>query len=146
MDRMRAAVLFEAGATRAAVARALGVCRATASRWYRLWRAGALADAPRRAGRRPKLAIAQWARLERTIARPPAEAGFALGRWSLAAIAALIERETGTRYHRRHLGRLLRRRGWIVPPVGPHAAAALRTRPMRDPDGNAARLLERVGG
>ena len=64
--------------------------------------------------------------MQRVLLRPPREAGFDLDHWSLAAIALLIERFTGVRYHRRHLGRLLRRSGWVVPPVGPRAAQTIR--------------------
>ena len=80
--------------------------------------------------------------MHRILFRPPREAGIHLDHWSLAAIALLIERATGVRYHRRHLGRLLRRSGWVVPPVGPPAAHAFRRVCQSDPDGNQIWLQE----
>ena len=76
--------------------------------------------------------------------RPPRHWGFELERWSLAATAALIEKLTGARHHPRHVGRLLRRMAWVVPPVGRAAAPAIRQRPLVDPDGNPLHLLERA--
>ena len=138
-QRPRAADLFGRGMTRAEVARRLGVSRATTSRWYRAWRDGDLA--PKRRGRPPKIDAAAMARIERAIARGPRAWGFPLEQWTLAAVAALIARLTGTAYHRRHVGRVVRRIGWIVPPFGPHAAFARRRRLFRDPDGNNVALL-----
>jgi hypothetical protein len=75
--------------------------------------------------------------VEEALLRTPREAGFDLDRWSLASVAALVERTTGVRYHRRHVGRLLRRAGWTVPPVGPAADHARLRIPLLDPDANA---------
>jgi hypothetical protein len=66
-----------------------------------------------------------------------------LDRWSLAAVALLIQRVTGVAYHRRHIPRVLRRSGWSVLPVGEHAAEAFRTAPQFDPDGNLFLLVHR---
>ena len=75
--------------------------------------------------------------------RPPRAAGFDLDRWSLAAIAAWIRRETGIAYHPRHVGRLLARAGFVVPPVGPHASRAMRATSIRDPLGNELLLFQK---
>jgi transposase len=139
----RAEALFAAGATRAEVARRLGIARSTAGAWYRrLADDGAIA--PRRRGPRPRLAPDVLDALARALRRPPRLAGFSLDRWSLAAVVRWIEGETGVVHHPRHVGRVLRRAGFVVPPVGPHAGRALFAREVRDPDGNAVRLLERA--
>jgi len=143
--RRRASALFARGRSGAEAARLLGVSRTTGARWRRLWLAGGagalLAARPR--GRRARLDGAQAARVERALLRGPRAMGFDLDRWSLAAVAALVERETGVRHHRRHVGRLLRRLGWVVPPLGPRAGDALRKRAARDSEGNAILLFER---
>jgi len=104
--------------------------------------AGDLLAQPRR-GRPPKLETADLELDDRALARPPREAGFDLDRWSLASAAALIEKLTGKTYHRRHVGRLLRRMGWLVPPIGSAAPFALRRREITDQDGNPLSLLSR---
>lgn len=144
-DRRIAAELFGAGVSRADAARRLGVSRATATRWYRVWEVGgaaALAQ-PGKRGRPPKLEPADLDDVQRALARPPAESGFPIERWSLAAVVALIRRATGIAYHPRHVVRVLRRAGWVVPPVGELAEHAFREREQRDPDGNAILLRER---
>lgn len=137
--RHAAAALFARGASRAEMARRLGVSRATATRWYRLWRAGgdeALVRLSAR-GRPAKLQRPAMEALAARLARSPADAGFALERWSLAAVASLIRRTSGVTYHPRHVARVLRRAGWVVPPVGKHAAHAMLELRRADPDGNA---------
>lgn len=95
-----------------------------------------------RPGRPPKLGPRAFEAVERRLLRPPAEAGFALDRWTLAAIAALIARETGVVYNRRHVGRLLRRHGWVVPPFGRDTNGGMRRRVVVDPDGHPIGLFE----
>ncbi len=144
--RPRAAALFARGMTRAEVARAVGVCRATATRWHRLWEAGgarALSE-PGRRGRAPKVGAGDLDQVQRALAGPPRAGGFDLERWSLAAIAALIERSTGVAYHPRHVTRVLRRLGWVLPPVGATAPHAFRECALADPEGNGLLLRERA--
>jgi transposase len=141
--RRHAATLFAQGASRADVARALGVSRATATRWRRLWDTGELLE-PRRRGRPARLDPRDLGRVEAALLRPPRASGYDLEEWSLAAVAALVERLTGVRHHRRHAGRLMRRMGWIVPPVGRSANEAIRRKALLDPDGNVLALLERT--
>jgi transposase len=126
--------LFARGVRRAEVARRVGVSRATATRWFRAWGRGLVQPAP--VGRPPKLPIAALEAVHRALAASPAAIGFPLERWSLAAIAALVERITRVAYHRRHVTRVLRRSGWTVLPIGANARYAFRTVPHRDPDGN----------
>ena len=95
-----------------------------------------------RRGRPAKLGARALANVEAALLRPPSESGFALERWTLAAVAALIERRTGIEYHRRHVGRLLRRLGWVVPPFGAATNGGMRRRVIADPDGNPIGLFE----
>ncbi len=141
--RAAAAALFASGHSRADVARRLGIARSTAGAWYRRWRMrGAITAAPR--GRRRRLSGVDADRLADDLLRSPRRAGFDLDRWSLAAVAAHIGRVTGLAYHPRHVTRLLRSAGFIVPPVGADARAALYGREVRGPDGTPLRLLVRA--
>ena len=148
LNRHRAAALFAEGMSRAAVARAVGVCRATASAWYRLWqdggKVGLMAPSPR--GRPPRIDAKDLAVVSGALTASPRVHGFDLDQWSLAAVVVLIQRMTGVTHHPRHVTRVLRRMGWIVPPVGPTAAHALRCTPAHDPDGNALAFQERYRG
>ncbi len=138
--------MFQKGASQADVARELDVSRATALRWQRVWsvsgEAGLAATA--RPGRRPKLDQEQMRSVDLAIAQSPRAAGFDLERWSLAAVAALIAKLTGVAYHPRHIGRVLRRMGWSVPPIGNSNHAAIRLRFLTDPDGNRICLFEEI--
>jgi len=137
--RQAAAALFARGVTRADAARRLGVSRATATRWFRVWREeGALAlGAPGPRGRPPKLDLCELEGLHAALGASPRDSGFCLDRWSLAAVVALIQRQTGIAYHPRHVARVLRRAGWVIPPVGRFAPQAFRELAHADPDGNA---------
>jgi len=144
--RARAAILFADGATQAEVARQLGVSRVTAMHWQRIWREAGEAGllVPSRPGRRSKLDAEQMRRIDLAIAEAPRTWGFDLDRWSFAAIAALIGKLTGVQYHPRHIGRLLRRMGWSVPPIGSSSHATIRLCFLIDPDGNRICLFEEV--
>lgn len=142
--RRRAATLFARGHTRAEVARQLSVSRATTTDWYRRWRDGGRGalEAGRPLGAPLKLSGEALACVQRAIAGPPRAAGFELEVWSLAAISALIERETGIHYHSRHIHRVLKRLGWVVTPVGKKASLAFRQQLSEDPDGVCLQLRE----
>lgn len=121
--RGRAAALFAEGATCAQVARRLGIARSTSSAWYRLWeRQGLLAAG--RPGRRPRMGREQLARVGRALLEAPSTHGIGGDAWSLRAIALLIERQTGMRFHHRHVARLVQRMGWLAPPLERYDAAA----------------------
>lgn len=141
--RALAARLFESGTGRAEAARTLGVSLSTVDRWRRMHQSagtgGLLSGAPR--GRPPRLSPRERAAIDRAILDPPRRHGFPLDDWTLAAVALLVERLTGKRYHRRHMTRLLKGLGWIVPPLGPNAARALRRRSAVDPEGNPLLIL-----
>jgi transposase len=115
--RLAAAALVGRGRlTQAAIARRLGVSRASVSRW-----AAAIRQRGRRGlrarprtGRPPRLDARAWARLGRLLARGAVAAGFETERWTLRRIAALIRREFGVRYHPRYLERPLKAYGFTV--------------------------------
>lgn len=114
--RVTAAALLRRGLKPAAVARHLGVSRASVSRW-----AAALRQHGRRGLRaRPRtgpparLDARAWRRLERRLARGATAAGFETERWTLKRIAAVIAREFGVHYHPRDLERPLKAHGFSV--------------------------------
>ena len=114
--RRAAAKLFTKGVPQAEVARRLKVSRQSVSRWYRTWTEegkAALVDAGR-AGRPPRLTADQEARVEEELLRGPMAHGYATQLWTLARVAAVIERVTGVRYHPGHGWRLLHELGWSV--------------------------------
>jgi len=115
--RLAAATLMRQGPmTQAAIARHLGVSRASVCRW-----AAAMRERGRRGrrarprtGRPPRLDARAWARLDRLLAGGAAAAGFGTERWPLKRIAALIRREFGVPHHPRHLERPLQAHGFTV--------------------------------
>jgi transposase len=113
--RFAAGRLLRAGElSQAEIAGAVGVSRASVTRWkQRLAREGMRGLRGRRpVGRASHLTAAQWRRLVRLLDRGALAAGFETERWTLRRIAAVIERTFGVRYHFRSLGRALRARGW----------------------------------
>jgi transposase len=113
--RKRAARLFERGASQAEVARELAVSRQSVSRWYADWQAGGTKalKAAGRAGRLPRLSAAQLRRVERALRQGPRAHGFGTDLWTLDRVAAVIEAQTGVRYHPGHVWKLLRDKlGW----------------------------------
>src|SRR5688572_30894519 len=77
--RFQAARLFARGQSQVTVARALGVSRVAAHRWFHAWEAEgrrALKGAGR-AGRKPRLAAGQWAQVDAALRQGPRRHGFA---------------------------------------------------------------------
>jgi putative transposase len=115
--RLAAAVLLSRGRlTQAAIARQLGVSRASVCRWAAMVRDQGRRGmrARPRTGRPGCLEARSWVRLGRLLARGAVAAGFETERWTLRRIAALIWREFGVRYHPRYLERPLRAHGFTV--------------------------------
>jgi transposase len=113
--RMQAGALFAAGRSQAEVARTLGVARQNVSRWHARWQAGGLQALASRGptGTAPRLSDQQLRDLEQALRQGARAHGFDTDHWTLARIATVIERLTGTRYHPGHVWKLLRRRmGW----------------------------------
>src|ERR1043166_7927620 len=111
--RLRAARMFEHGASQAEVAHRLDTSRQNAHRWYRKWQQGGR-DALRaagRAGRKPKLDARQRRKLERALLQGAQAHGYDSDLWTLQRIAVVIERLTGVRHHPSHVWRILRAMG-----------------------------------
>jgi len=66
----------------------------------------------KRTGRPPKLGPAQLRDLERALKRGPEAFGFATGLWTASRVRALIEYQSGVRYHEDHVWRILRKLNW----------------------------------
>jgi transposase len=113
--RKRAARMFARGVAQADVARELGVSRQSVSRWYADWQRGGsqALKAAGRAGRLPRLTETQLGEIGRLLRQGPRAHGFATDLWTLDRVAAVIEAETGVRYHPGHVWKLLRDKlGW----------------------------------
>lgn len=113
--RLRAAQLFAQDAKAAQIARALRVSTKSVYQWRRAWRdGGAAALASRGPGGNPcRLDEEQLARLRAALEAGPAVYGWAADqRWTLARVAALIERLSGVSYSLRGTSFLLHRLGF----------------------------------
>jgi transposase len=114
--RLEAARLFAHGATQAEVARTFGVSPQAASVWYRRWHQGGeqALRGTGRAGRKPRLSPAELDAVDQALRKGPAAFGFDTDLWTLARIAAVIQRLTGVRFHPGHVWRLLGGLGWSL--------------------------------
>ena len=94
---MRAVDLFEQGVRPAEIARQVGVGHQTVSDWRTVWRQAGRAGlrAAGRAGRLPKLSRDQLAQVEAALAEGPEANGYTTDLWTLARVAAVIERVSG---------------------------------------------------
>jgi transposase len=96
------------------IAEALDVSEETVSRWLARARAGgpeALRTQPR-GGPPPKLTPDQKRRIPEFLWHGAEAYGFRGEVWTCARIARVIEEEFGVRYHRGHVGRLLKELHW----------------------------------
>ncbi len=114
--RRQAVRMFKDGSTQAEVARALGVSRQSASRWFKKWRSeGArAAKGAGRAGRLPRLADRDLRAVDRALRKGPVANGYPTDLWTLARVAEVIEGVTGVRYHPGHVWRILKALGWSL--------------------------------
>lgn len=114
--RMEAARRFARGESQAVVARALGVTRVTACRWFQAWRAKGRAGlkGAGRPGHKPALDGPQLGQVGRALRRGPRAHGFDTDAWTLPRIARLIERLTGVRHHPGHVCRIVQKMGWSL--------------------------------
>jgi transposase len=119
--RFAAQKLLAAGVHQSEVARRLGVHRQSVSRW-----AAALSkkgqDSLRkagRAGRLPRLSVPQKKLIKTALIAGPQAHGYATSLWTIGRVAALIQEQTGVKYHPGHAWRILRELGWSPQrPVG----------------------------
>jgi transposase len=119
--RLVAAGLLRQGVPQAEVARRVGAHRQSVSRWARQLEQGgrrALKKAGR-AGRKPRLSVAELRRIERGLKRGPQALGYDTSLWTAWRVAHLIETECGVGYHPSQAWRILRQLGWSAQrPVG----------------------------
>jgi transposase len=120
--RFRALTLLEKGLSQAEVARRTKVSRQSVLRWNQQRREGGkeALRAAGRAGRKPRLAVAQEQALAKILVAGPEAAGFATPLWTLERVAKVIRREFGLACHPTTALRVLRDRlGWSCQkPVG----------------------------
>ena len=111
---MRALALKQEGWTQRATAEAVGVSEQAVSQWLAAARRGG-ADALRShpaPGRVPKLTADQKRLIPEFLWHGPEAYGFRGQVWTCARIALVIEEELAVRYHKDHVGRLLKELRW----------------------------------
>ena len=112
--RKRAWSLKEQGWQQKAIAEALGVSEGAVSQWLKRGREGGVgalnAHPPK--GMTPRLPPEQKAQMPALLAKGAEAYGFRGDVWTASRVAAVILRTFGVRYHRDHVGRLLREAGW----------------------------------
>jgi transposase len=112
--RLRAVQLKKQGWFQRHIARALGVSEDTVSRWLIRARASGPESllAHPSPGHPPKLSSAQKCLIPEFLWHGPEAYGFRGAVWTCARISRVIEEEFGIRYHKDHVGRLLKELGW----------------------------------
>ena len=112
--RKQAWKLKELGWPQKDIAVALGVTEGAVSHWMKRGREGGVealeAHPPK--GVSPRLTAEQKAQLPALLAKGAEAYGFRGEVWTARRVAEVIFRTFGVRYHRDHVGRLLRQAGW----------------------------------
>ena len=98
----------------AEVARRVGVCRQTVSRWVEGFRVGGQEALQRagRAGRKPELTEADRERLQELLLQGPEQLGYETPLWTCARVAHLIGDQFDIQYHPGHVWKILNHLGW----------------------------------
>jgi transposase len=112
--RKQAWKLKEEGWQQKDIAKALGVSEGAVSQWVKRGReggVGALKAHPPK-GMTPRLTPEQKAQIPGLLAKGAEAYGFRGDVWTASRVAKVIERTFGVRYHRDHVGRLLREADW----------------------------------
>src|SRR3954453_12881877 len=112
--RYRALYLKQRGWIQRDIAEALDISEVALSRWLARARDGgpeALRARPA-PGRPPRLSPAQRRSIPELLWHGPEAYGFRGQVWTCARVARVIEQEFGVRYHKDHVGRLLKGLGW----------------------------------
>lgn len=108
--RCRAVEAINEGERPEAVARTLGVARASVYRWLKLAvQTNGLVAKPH-PGPAPRLSVEQHHRLEALLLQGAKAHGWATQLWTCARIVVLIQRHFGVTFHHDHVGRILRER------------------------------------
>jgi transposase len=112
--RRRALELVDAGFSLNAAARQVGCAPISVKRWRdeRAQRGARVFEVHLPPGRPPRLTDRQLRSLARRLLKGPMANGYRTDLWTTQRIAEVIEREFGVRYHRDHVGRVLKRLGW----------------------------------
>src|SRR3954464_4820114 len=112
--RFRALYLKRQGWTQRDIAEALDASEVTVSRWLARARDGGPAALRARPapGRSPRLTPYQLRSIPELLWHGPEAYGFRGQVWTCARIAKVIEWEFGARYHKDHVGRLLKALHW----------------------------------
>ena len=112
--RRKAAEMLRQGVPQADVARRVGVCRQSVSRWARQLESDGLRALKKTgsAGRKPRLRPEDLRRIERGLKRGPEALGYDTSLWTSRRVAHLIERECAVKYHLSQAWRILRQLGW----------------------------------
>ncbi len=112
--RKRAWTLKEEGWQQQDIAAALGVSEGAVSHWVKRGREGGIealkAHPP--TGVSPRLTAEQKAQIPELLARGAEAYGFRGDVWTASRVAEVIKRTFGVRYHRDHVGKLMREAGW----------------------------------
>jgi transposase len=112
--RKQAWKLKEAGWQQKAIAVALGVREGAVSHWVKRGREGGMealkAHPP--TGVSPRLTAEQKAQIPELLAKGAEAYGFRGDVWPAGRVAEVIKRTFGVRYHREHVGKLMREAGW----------------------------------
>src|SRR2546423_15371389 len=112
--RKRAWKLKEEGWQQKDIAVALGVSEGAVSHWVKRGREGgeeALKAHPPK-GVSPRLTTQQKAQIPALLAKGAEAYGFRGDVWTASRVAEVIKRTFGIRYHRDHVGKLMREAGW----------------------------------
>ena len=112
--RLRAWKLKEQGWQQKEIAVALGVSEGAVSQWLKRGRAGGVAalKAHPPKGMTPRLTAEQKMQIPVLLAKGAEAYGFRGDVWTASRVAEVIKRTFGVRYHRDHVGKLMREAGW----------------------------------
>lgn len=112
-NRYLAARLFGKDLSIAEIARLLGVCRQTVSKWHTIWlKEGEAGLQMKKPGLPPRLNDEQWKLIHQALLEGPKAHGYETELWTLERIANLIEKITGVHYHFCYVWVLLDKAGW----------------------------------
>ena len=112
--RRRALGLLDRGLSLNEVARRIGCQPSSVMRWRntRDRKGKQVFEVGTSPGRPPKLPSVQRKRLVRLLLKGPYAHGYETDVWTCERVVRLISREFRVRYHRDHVGRLMRQLGW----------------------------------